>query len=136
MKYWNYVMLSVGVALLFELAGISLVADLLTYVGISTTGYALKNSLFYLAIFGGAGILAATVVGIFIGTITRSQPENFLILPFIIGGGVIFFSTFTALVTYAFANYPGWIAYITLFISGLLGTGFVIASYNEFRGRD
>lgn len=137
MKYWNYVIISVGLALLFELAGIPLASSILGYVGINlTTGFSLKTAGLYLAILGGGGILIGLGTGIAIGFLTKSQPENFVILPFIIGGATIFFSVWTAIVTYAFANFASWIAYITLFISGLLGTGFVISAYEHFRGTD
>ncbi len=136
MKYWNYIMISVGIALLFELGGIPISSQILEYVGISTTGFSLKTASLYLGIFGVGGILIGLALGIAIGTITRSQPENFIILPFIVGGATIFFSVWTGIVTYAFGNLASWIAYITLFVAGLLGTGFVISAYEHFRGTD
>ena len=135
MKYWNYVVISVFMAFLFELAGVSIAGALLQRVGISTTGSNLLNSLLYLSIFAGGGLLVGLITGISVGVITRSSPENFIILPFVIGGGLFFMTTFASAITYAF-TLNLWIgAIVSLILSPLL-IGFIIASIEFFRGTD
>lgn len=135
MKYWNYVVISVFMAFLFELAGVSIAGALLQRVGISTTESNLLNSLLYLSIFAGGGLLVGLIAGISVGVITRSSPENFIILPFVIGGGLFFMTTFASAITYAF-TLNLWIgAIVSLILSPLL-IGFIIASIEFFRGTD
>jgi len=141
MKFWNYVLLSVGLSLLFEMAGIPVASNLLTYIGININpvsgGFSLQSAGIYLAIFGAAGIFLAVTVGLFVGIITRSQPENYIILPFITAGIVWFIVPFVGIVTEVFkGTYPIWVRMIVLFICALLGVGMVIASYEHFRGTD
>jgi len=136
MKVWNYVIISLGLALLFELAGIPVATDLLTKVGISTSGLSIKSASIYLAIFGVGGILIGLGTGIIIGTLTRSSPENYIILPFIVSSGTLFFATFFGITSYALANFEGWIGYLILFIMALLCGGYIIALYEHFRGTD
>jgi len=136
MKVWNYVIISVGLAFLFEIAGMPVATSLLSYLGLSATGFSVKTASLYLAIFGGAGILIGIGTGIAVGFITKSPPENFIILPFIIAGIVLFLSTFIGIINYAVGNFPGWIATITLFIMGILGVGFIISCVEFFRGTD
>ena len=59
MKVWNYVVIIIGMALLFELAGMSVHAELLNKIGFNLAAgtFSLKTSALYLGIFGTAGIL-------------------------------------------------------------------------------
>lgn len=137
MKMWNYLVMCLFLALFFQLAGMPIAASLLEQVGIDIEGAGfIQDSLLYLAIFGTAGILIGLGAGIIVGIITRSNPENYVILPFIIGQAVLFFATFTGIIQYSFNNFPGWIAYITLLIMAPLAIGFIIAAYEHFRGTD
>jgi len=137
MKVWNYVIISVGLAFLFELAGMPVATSVLNWIGLNPTGVGLKTSAMYLAIFGGAGFLITAVVGgITIGFFTKSSPENYIIAPFIGAGITIFLTTFIGIINYSITNFEGWISYVTLFIMGILGTGFVIACIEFFRGTD
>jgi len=137
MKVWFYITLSVALAFIFELAGIPVASNLLSYVGISTTGFTIKTAAFYLAIFGGAGILIGIIGGLTVGYLTKSPPENFIILPFIVSGATLFLTTFYGIANYASTNYSGtWVEYITLFLVGILSIGFVVSLVEFFRGTD
>ena len=136
MKVWNYIIISVGLAFLFEIAGMPVATSLLEYLGLSATGFSIKTAAIWLAIFGGAGVLVGIIAGVGIGYLTKSPAENYIILPFITGGIVLFLSTFIGIVNYAIGNFPGWIATVTTFIMGILGVGFVIACVEFFRGTD
>ena len=137
MKVWNYVVLSTTLALLFEMAGMPVATSLLDYLGINANGLNIQSAGLYLAIFGGAGILIGLVGGLVIGYLTKSSPENFIILPFVIGGATLFFTTFYGIVNYVTTNYPGTVwAYLTTFISAILSVGFVISLIEFFRGTD
>ena len=137
MKFWNYIILSVGLALLFELAGIPIATSLLNTIGVSVdTGLSVKSASLYLAIFGVGGILIGITAGIIIGAITRTPPENYIILPIIIGTGTLFLAPFVSIANYAINNYDGWIAYPTLFLMTLLSIGFVWSMVEFFRGTD
>jgi hypothetical protein len=135
MKLWNYIVISVFLAFLFELAGIPVSGDLLEYVGIATTSSFVTNSALYLAIFGAGGILIGLGIAIAIGSLTKNPTENYVILPFIIGGMVLFMSTFTGIIIKAF-SYEQWVGLIVSLILSPLLVGFIIAAVEFFRGTD
>ena len=134
MKFWNYAIITVGLALIFELAGMPVATGLLTYLGITTSGLSIQSAAMWVFIFGGAGILIGIGAAILIGTLTRSPPENFLILPFIVTVGTLFIMPLIGIELYARTNFPGWIHYITLFLIALLSIGLVISLIDYFRG--
>ena len=137
MKIWNYIVMIVVLEIVLELAGIPIASNILNYVGIDiATGASIKSSLLYLGIFGVGGILVGVVGGIVIGYFTKSSPENFIILPFIVGGGVLFGATLTGIITYAYANYSSWVAHLILVIIAPLAVGFFIGLVEFFRGTD
>jgi len=137
MKFYNYVFLIIGLSLLMEWAGIPVATNILTYVGLNSTSFNITSAGIYLAILTGSGILIGLGSAIAIGYITKSSTENYVILPWIIGGALIFFSVFGEIVNQAFnPGYPVWVSYGTLFIMGLLGVGFVISCLEFFRGTD
>ena len=141
MKFWNYVMLTTGLALILELAGLPIASGLLAHIGITTTGLTIKTAALWVAIFGGTGILIGLGTGIAIGYITKSSPENFIILPLIIGSGTFFLSTLIAISSAAWGRFPigssyVWISYITTVLMGLLSVGFAISCVEFFRGTD
>ena len=135
MKVWYYVLMSAFLGLLFEMAGISVGSEVLSYIGISATGTGIKTAAMYLAVFGSVGILIGIVGGVIIGAFTRSSPENYIILPFIIGGLTIFTSTFIGIINIT-ATYDTWLRSIILLIIGPLTIGYVVAMVEFFRGTD
>lgn len=127
--------MSAFLGLLFEMAGIPVGAEVLSYIGISATGTGIKTAGMYLAIFGSAGILIGIIGGILIGTFTRTSPENYIILGFITGGLTIFTSTFIGIINIT-STYDTWLRSIVLLILGPLTVGYILSMVEFFRGTD
>lgn len=142
MKVWNYVVLTVGLIFLIQIAGIPMGLNyLLSNFGIvvaedNTLTQILTNSSLYLAIFGSAGILVGIVAALVIGTFTRSSPENYIILPIITGTFVTYIGAFTGIINYAIGLDQTWITYIVAAIFIPLTVGFIISLVEFFRGTD
>jgi len=132
MKFYNYAMIAVGLTLLFEWAGMHITSNLLSYFGIGTGVFDFVSSATWVSIIG-ISVLAG---GIIVGVITRSNPENYIILPIILATAAVFVSSFLGIYIYAYANFPSWIANITGFIIIMLTIGFGISVYEHFRGTD
>src|SRR4030042_4544956 len=126
MKIWNYVVISVFLALLFQMAGFSVASSLLDRIGINLdTGVAgFKSSTFWTALVILLG--SATVAGVSVGYITKSSSENYVILPFIIAEIFLFSSVMIGIISIA-QGIGGWVFYITLLILSPLIVGFGIA---------
>lgn len=135
MKVWYYVLMSAFMGLLFEMAGIPVGSEVLSYIGMSATGTGIKTAGLYLLIFGTAGILIGIVGAILIGTFTRTSPENYIILPFIVSGLTIFTSTFIGIINIT-STYSTWLRSIVLLIIGPLTIGYIVAMVEFFRGTD
>lgn len=133
MKLWNYIFISVLLALLFSFAGIPVGGTLLGYIGVSATDFTLDNSTFWITI---TTLLAAGVgAGIAIGFITKAQSENYVVLPFISVGALTFFVSFAGIIGAA-SDIGGWVFKITLLILAPLMVGFALALMDYFRGTD
>ncbi len=138
MKFWNYIIIFTTLTLLFWIAGIDVVGitGLLTYVGfLNAEGIVQINSNNALRIVIFVLLAGATAVGIAISFLTKTKSENYIILPFIITGIVLFLNIPWSITTYAFSQ-AQWVGYITALIMIPLGVGFLIASYEHFRGTD
>lgn len=137
-KVWNYIIITTGLVLLFQLAGIPTGAQtLLNFVGLGTSSAELNTSSFWDAIFGPTGILiAAVVVGIFVGFLTRGHPENFIIYPLIGGSLALYLSSLQSIINYTVSNAPVWVSTIVLIVLGTLGVGYLLALVEFFRGTD
>ena len=135
MKMWNYVVISVFLALLFEMGGFSVSGSLLELLGINLeSGVAgFKSSTFWIALVALLG--TAAVTGISIGFFTKSSTENYVILPFILGEILLFATVMLGIVLVA-SGIGGWVFYITLLIMAPLIVGFAISAYEHFRGSD
>ena len=128
MKIWNYVVISVFLALLFQMAGFSVASSLLDRIGINLdTGVAgFKSSTFWTALVILLG--SATVAGVSVGYITKSSSENYVILPFIIAEIFLFSSVMIGIIS----NYNS----LAKDTRSPLIVGFGIAIYEHFRGTD
>jgi len=135
MKVWYYVLMSAFLGLLFEMAGIPVGSEVLSYIGISATGVGIKTAGMYLAIFATGGFLIGIGAAIIIGTFTRTSPENYIILGFITAGLTIFTSTFIGIINIT-ATYSTWIRSLVLLILGPLTVGYVLSMVEFFRGTD
>jgi|TARA_Y100000310_G_C20501058_1_gene724007 hypothetical protein len=132
MKFWNYAIISVGLALLFQLGGIDVGSHLLNTLGIvPAVGIGIRGSSLWLSIIG-IGVIASIIVG----GITRTSPENYVIWPIIIASGTLFIAPLLGVVIAAKTLASQWVYYITLFIMAILTTGFVVSLYEHFRGTD
>lgn len=135
MKVWYYVLLSAFLGLLFEMCGIPVGAEVLSYIGLSATGSGIKTAGMYLAIFSTGGFLVAVGVSFLIGTFTRTTPENYIILGFITAGLTVFTSTFIGILNVT-STYSTWLRSIILLILGPLTVGYIVAMVEFFRGTD
>ena len=135
MKMWNYVVISVFLALIFEMAGMSVASSLLSNLGINLeTGAAgFKSGTFWIALV--LLLTTATIAGITIGFFTKVSSENFVILPFVVAEILIFSSVMLGILSIA-QDIGGWVFSITLLIMTPLIIGFGVAAYEHFRGTD
>ena|SRR3990167_7648378 len=144
MKLWNYVFLSVTIAIVLEMAGIPTgLSGIFDLIGFSFEGGAseMTDAQIWTSILGSAGILIALVgtVGFVIaGLITRAIPENYILLPFLTGTLVMFIQTFTAVINYAKSPEigGGWVYAVIAIIFVPIAIGFIVASAEFFRGTD
>lgn len=138
MKVFNYIILIIGLIAIFELAGIPTgSANILSFVGVNLpSGSVTTTSNLFNNIFGITGILIGLGVGIAVGFITKSQPENFIILPLITGSFVFFTGAFISIINYSRATHPVWISSMITIILGLLSVGYLISLVEFFRGTD
>lgn len=137
MKVWNYVIISIGMVLLFKFAGIDYGATaIIDLFGITTSEMAIGTSAFWDSVFSSSGILIGITAGIVIGAFTRTSPENYIILPIITGtlGGLI--QSFVGIVAYSSANYASWVSGIILLIMAPFTAGYILALVEFFRGTD
>jgi len=132
---WNYVFISVFLALIFEMAGIPVASSMLGYIGINLDEgvSSFQSSVFWIALV--VMLSAATVSGIAIGFLTKSQSENYVIIPFIVAQVFIFLSVLIGIASQA-QVIGGWVFYITLLIIAPLVVGFAVSAYETFRGSD
>jgi len=142
MKFYNYAAIAVGLALLFQLAGIPVATGLLDWTG-ATIGGALNISFSPLwnLLFGGAGILIlATITGVVVGFLTKTSPENYIVLGFIVTCGTFLISTALGVTRECWKLFPPgspfvWFSYIVTFIMTLLTVLFIInIPLDTFRG--
>jgi len=135
MKMWNYIFLSVFLALLFEMAGFPAFRNSLSVIGINISSgiSGIQSSTFwiYLLAILGVGSAGAIIIGLF----SRSQVENYVIVPIILLEAGIFIFPLYGIMSIA-QSIGGWIFYIALLIIAPLAIGFVVSAYEHFRGTD
>ena len=145
MKVYNYIVITLGILILMQLAGLPTGAmdkifDIfgLTFTEEGFTTASFSASDFFNAIFSIEGILAALALGgaVLIGILSRTSPENFIILPFITGTLALFLSGFISIMNYSIANHQIWISSIILMIFAPLTVGFILSLVEFFRGTD
>ena len=132
MRVWNYIFMFVILSIFFSLAGINIpgFSTFLANFGL-VNGNLNSNSSIYIAIL--ATLVGATLAGVTIGFFTKAKTENYVILPLIITGIIVFVNLSYNLMTTAFA-YGDWIGGITLLIFGPVTAGFLFAIIDYFRG--
>jgi len=139
MKFWNFIVLSVLLAILFQIAGVPVTEDLLEYFGLSVVDGAVGvvDGNFWNFLFSsGVGVLAGIgVAALAIGIATKSNPENYIILGLIVAGSSTFLGAFVGIIG-ASHEIGGWVYYLSLLIMGPLLLGFVVSLVDYFRGTD
>ena len=131
-KVYNYIIVSVGLVLLLQYAGLPTGASLF-WLGVTNGDISnVSAGQFYLAIMGlfTLGVGATIVIGYF----TKSSSESYIVAP--IAGGLFTVITSTLIAITVYTKDMGWIHYISnlLFIPLLIGLG--IAVINFWRGTD
>jgi hypothetical protein len=135
MKTWNYVVMSIVLAMILNFSGINTTSSLLNIFGITREGISATGSLVYLALFGSAGALVGLGTALVIGFFTKSPTENFIILGFFGSYVGIFTIALTSIVITAY-NYETWIGHITSLLLSPLIAGFIMTFPEYFRGTD
>jgi hypothetical protein len=137
---WNYIVISVLLAVLFEMGGIQVTDTLVGYFGLSLSdgaGGMMSEGTFWNFIFNSTtGILVAVgISALAVGFLTKSNPENYLVLAIIIAGSATFLATFVGVIGAARAiDSTGWIYYLSLLLMGPLLVGYVVSMIDYFRG--
>lgn len=153
MKVWNYVVIIMGLAILFYIAGIGIEGQSaifnLTGVQTNDTGSGVgqfNSNLFSISdffknifsktviigILAGLG-LAGIVAGISGG---RYSVENFIILPFITGVLALFIQVMLGVINNSIASGQSWVAAIVVALLVPFMVAFALALVEFFRGTD
>lgn len=137
MKVYNYTIITLGMLLLLEFAGINTNTNLLSIVGIGTDSFGFSLSNFYGFLFGSGGILlgvgTATVV---VGLFTKASPENLILLPFITGVLAVFIQGMGSIIIHSLGNYSPWVSAIILLLLAPYVVGYALSLAEFFRGTD
>jgi len=120
-----------------ELMGVGVIGQSVgTFIGFNDagdlqTGIDLTNSPFWIAVL--ALLAITTTGGLVVGLFSRSQIENYILLPFIAIQGFIFVDVFAGALKEV-NTYPIWLSglIVTLFLG--TGIGYAITMIEWFRG--
>ena len=107
--------------------------ETLSHFGLSVNDQTISSSSFWNSLFSTTGILILTGVGIAIGFITKSSPENFIILPLITGSMVGWASAFYSIINYG-KELGGWVSPLILILMGAISVGYLFSLIEFFRG--
>ena len=137
MKAFNYSIMVLGMLLLLEFGGITVGTNLLSIVGVGTDSFGFTTSNFWNFIFGSRGILVIGVISsLLVGFFTRTSPENYILLPFIIFILIVFLQGFVGIINYSIANHPSWISGLIILILAPITVGYAFSLAEFFRGTD
>jgi hypothetical protein len=124
MKVYNYMLMIVGMLLLLDFAGIPVEINLLSSLGIGTNFFSFGTSPFWNFIFGTTGkLIIIAGAAIIIGTLARSQVENYLVLAIMVGVIIAFVGAFKSVIDYTL-TIGGWVSAITILLLAPLAVGF------------
>ena len=140
MKIWNYVFLMIGLSVVFAITGLVTDSSVLALIGFSivdgTITFSPSISGFFNAIFSSTGILIGVGSGLVVGFLTKSNPENYIILPFITGTLAVFLGVLTSVVKEGLASGMAWSSYVIVILCAPLVYGYILGLVEFFRGTD
>jgi len=136
-RAFTYIIFFTMFTIALEIMGIGIIGQAVgTFIGFNNsgdieTGIDLTNSPFWIAVL--ALLAVTTAGGIVVGIFSRSQVENYIVLPFIAAQGFIFVDVFSGVLKEV-NTYPIWIGglIVTLFLG--MGIGYAITMIEWFRG--
>lgn len=136
MKVFNYTLMILGMLLLLAFAGIPLESNILSSFGLGIDFFNLTTSTGWNFLFGAAGILILGLgAALVVGFITKSQTENYVLLPFIVSILIVFAGAFKSIIDYTL-TIGGWVSGLTILILAPISIGYVISLAEFFRGTD
>ncbi len=152
MRVFNYIILICVLMILFFLAGFntsigfvlgtlnlaespeSLLTDQTGETGITQSTANLYSTILLI-------LIGASIVGIIIGSITRTPPENYLVLPLAIlllsfVGDMIFIILQIKAECGSLASSCNWVSWVVIIIVAPLTVGYLLSVIDWWRGRD
>ena len=151
-KVWNYVIISLGLMLLLQFAGLpnGAMGSLFTLTGVNfnednTLASSTATSTdFFDVMFGNDGFaiggilvtLAAAAGAVIIGFFAKAQVENLIMLPFITGTLTMFVSSFLSIINYTIDLGVPWLSALVAVVFVPFMFGFILALVEFFRGTD
>lgn len=141
-RMYFYVLVAIVLTMMMNLLAIDIQGDgnVLDKVGLSgfmESGNVLDFSagVFFSNLFGTSGILiiVAAGAGIIISLFSRSQPENYVILPFITVVLATFVGTLWSVLLTG-AAYDNWIRIPLIILMGPFTIGYILSMVEWFRG--
>ena len=137
MKFWTYTTIMMGMILLLEIMGIPTgTTAILNFVGIDinegvNVGVSPLRTLIFTVVLGGIAI-----AGIIAGLLSRSRPENYVVLPVVTTFGVLFVNFFWNIISYAYATGSVWGSRVVLLLLAPIGVTWFLSAVEFFRGTD
>ena len=151
-KVWNYVMISLGLMLLLQFAGLpnGAMGSLFSLTGVNfNEDNSLQSSTatstdFFDVLFGTDGFeiggilttLAVAAGAVIVGFFAKAQIENLILLPFITGTLTLFVSSFLSIINYTIDLGMPWLSALVALIFIPFMFGFILALVEFFRGTD
>jgi hypothetical protein len=124
------------ISIILELGGMGLLGSrIISELGISgdtvNTGIDLSNTKFWIGVI--AILAGASVVGLGISFFTKSQGENYVVLPLIVGSMIVFTDVLVGMVKEVGSASP-WIGAVILVFGVILGIVYLVTMVDWFRG--
>lgn len=134
MKIYTYVVMIVGIMIFLGLAGInSTTGYVLGTLGLIDNAPSFQDTGLFNAVI--ALFTAVGVGGLVIGFFTKTSPESYLIIPFVLIL-MVFIGDLISLIAYVNSLGTAWIGYVVLMILAPLIVGYLVAIVEWWRGVD
>lgn len=134
MRIYNYLVIILGLILILNLAGIETTSNrILTEFGVMDGSSGITLSEFFFSVEGILSVIAATGT-IVIGLYFKSSPESFLLIGY--ATTILWFvADLVSIITYANANYAGWVASVIGLILSPLAMGYIHSVLSWWGGK-